>query len=66
MNSRDSVLAVLTRVHGDQAAGDLAYWRSKSMRERLEAVMQIRREHHGEDDEAAQGFERVLVRVERR
>jgi hypothetical protein len=66
MKHHDSILSVVQRVRGDQSAGDLAYWRSRPMRERLDAVMRIRREHHGEDDEAAQGFEGVLVRVERR
>jgi hypothetical protein len=55
---------VLRRTRPEEAETDLAYWRARSMQERIDAALRIRNEHHGIHDETEQRLERVLVRIE--
>ncbi len=45
---------------GDEPT-DFAYWQSRPMEERLEALLEIRRDYHDRRYGSEPGFERVLT-----
>ena len=53
------IAPVLKEIHFGEAKGDAAYWRTRSYFERIEALEQIREEHHRGKKDAQSGFQRV-------
>lgn len=46
-------------------SGDLAYWRTRTVEERLEALEALRQQTYGYDDETVPQMERVIHIIQR-
>lgn len=60
-----SVVRVVRKFSLAEQPSDFAYWQSRPMEERLEALEALRATHHGWDDETRPRLSRVLRRAVR-
>jgi len=59
------IAPVVKKLRLSEAKNDSAYWRTRSYRERIEALEQIREEYHHWRADAQPGFQRVYSVVKR-
>lgn len=65
MDSKRTIEKVFRKFHINRQPSDYAYWQTQPYEKRLEALEEIRREYHGEKDDAEPGFQRVYRIIKR-